>query len=175
MNDKKLFGLAWLVARLLCVAVLLASCVAMRDRSVVKKEAAQAAAALGLTPADMLLAVDSTIDLGRYIYSEYYITTTIPISGITAVLKPLGYSKPLGAGGGGFDTLERLSKSQLKTVGTNPKLSDQYEAGLRWRKVRGQGSWTAVEAHFLESQQALYEYDGKPLSGTLIILWATYQ
>jgi hypothetical protein len=168
-------GGSHMMAVWLCITLLLASCGPLRDRSVVKKETAEAAAALGLTPADMLWAGDSTIDLGKFIYSEYYITTTIPITSIEAVLKPVGYGTAGYSGSGAFNTLERLSQGRLKSVGTNPRQLRKFEGGVEWLKSRGQGSWTVVETHLSENQQKYFEYDGKLLTGTLVILQATYR
>jgi hypothetical protein len=163
----------------LCVALLLASCSALRDRTVVKKETAEAAATLGLTSSDLLLAADGTIDLANYVYDEYYITTTLAISStsVEAMLKPLSYGVTSYSGDGEsvFERFERLSQGRLKPAGANTRVTKKYVWVPSWLKRRGQGSWTSVDVAALGDQTMLYDFDGKVLTGTLIVLQATYR
>jgi hypothetical protein len=176
--NKKFEGLpSRTVMWLMCVVLLMSACASLpRDRSVVKKETAEAAAALGLTSADLLLAVDSSIDIGRYVYREYYITATATITYVETLLNPLGYGTagPSSSGKTALTELNRISSRRLSSIGPNSQTRVEIGNGVYWLKSRGQGSWTSVDTYVLSNQPELYKYDGKPLSGTLVILLATY-
>jgi hypothetical protein len=116
-----------------------------------------------------------SIDWPRPAHFRYYMTTQ-DTKALGTVLKAQGFGEPYGGKESktSLDDLTRFTKGKFMQTGVNPSGVGKPTDGTSWLKKHSQDIWVAVEAHCVSKWNVTYAFDGRPITGCIVVIERLY-